>query len=75
MQRRLWWELWYDLAKSAFRQSMESDGRFRVGAFSRESGSVVLKLFSHLIYTKVNVTDVLSVRFAEINAAINCNYC
>jgi hypothetical protein len=50
MQTRLWWRLWWGLAESAFGGSLESGGRFYVGAFDRNLASVAVKMFSHLIY-------------------------
>jgi hypothetical protein len=45
----LWWRLWWGLTESAFSGSLESGGRFRVGAFGRNLTSVAVKMFSHLI--------------------------
>jgi hypothetical protein len=42
--------LWWGLAKSAFSRSLESGGRFCVGAFGRHMASVVVKVFSYSIY-------------------------
>jgi hypothetical protein len=49
MQKRLWWRLWWGIAESAFGGSLESGGRFYVGAFGRNLASVTVKMFSHLI--------------------------
>jgi hypothetical protein len=38
------------VAESAFGGSLESGGRFCVGAFGRNLASVAVKIFSHLIY-------------------------
>jgi hypothetical protein len=38
MKMRLWWRLWWGLAESTFGGSLESGGRFCVGAFGRKSG-------------------------------------
>jgi hypothetical protein len=53
--------------------SLESGGRFCVGAFGRNLASVVLKMFSHLIYFIKNFYKLCT--FSAIckhNAAINC---
>jgi hypothetical protein len=50
MQTWLWWRLWWVLAKSAFGGSLESGGRFCVGAFGRNLASVAVKMFSRLMY-------------------------
>jgi hypothetical protein len=55
MQTRLWWRLWWSLAESAFGGSLESDGRYCVSAFGKNMASVVVKMFSHLIYFIKNV--------------------
>jgi hypothetical protein len=63
MQMRLWWRLWW---------SLESGGRFCVGAFGRNLSSVAVKMFSHLIYLRRDVINsVRSMRFAK-TAAVNC---
>jgi hypothetical protein len=46
MQTRLWW----GLAESTFGESLESGGRFCVGAFGRNLASIVVKMVSCLIY-------------------------
>jgi hypothetical protein len=46
MQMKLLW----GLAESAFGGSLESGGRFCVGAFGRNLASVAKKMFSYLIY-------------------------
>jgi hypothetical protein len=45
-----WWRLWWCQAESAFSGSLESGGRFCVGAFGRNPASIAVKMFSHLIY-------------------------
>jgi hypothetical protein len=52
---------------SAFGGSLESGGRFCVGAFGRNLASVAMKMLSHLIYLKkINfINFVLSMRFAK----------
>jgi hypothetical protein len=50
MQMILWWRLWWGLAESAFSGSLESGGRFCVGAFGRNMASVAVKIFSNSIY-------------------------
>jgi hypothetical protein len=42
--------LWRSLTGSAFDESLESGGRFCVGAFGKNLVSVVVKTFSHFIY-------------------------
>jgi hypothetical protein len=69
MQTRLWW----GLAESAFGESLESGGRFCVGAFSRNLASVAVKMFSHSIcfinkFCKCCTFSAI----CEYNAAINC---
>jgi hypothetical protein len=67
------WCLWWGLAESAFGGSLESGGRFCVGAFGRNLASVALKMFLYLIqfikrfckFCTFNVTF-------KNNAAINC---
>jgi hypothetical protein len=55
----------------AFGGSLESGGRFCVGAFGRNQVSVAVEMFSHLTSFTTNfINFVLSLRFA--NAAINC---
>jgi hypothetical protein len=67
MQTRLWWRLLWGLAESAFVGSLESGGRFCVGAFDRNLASVAVKMFKHFIYFLRNVINVvLSMRFAKI---------
>jgi hypothetical protein len=39
MQTRLWWRLWWGLTNSEFGGSLESGGRFRVGAFGRKDNA------------------------------------
>jgi hypothetical protein len=39
--------LWWGMEESAFGGSLESGGRFCVGAFGRNLVSIVVKLFSH----------------------------
>jgi hypothetical protein len=46
MQKRKLW----GLTESVFGESLESGGRFCVGAFGRNLFSVAVKMFSHLIY-------------------------
>jgi hypothetical protein len=46
---RIWWRLWWSVEESAFGGSLESGGRFCVGAFSRNLASVDVKMFPHLI--------------------------
>jgi hypothetical protein len=41
--------LWWGLAESAFGGSLESGGRFCVGAFGRNMSSVAIKMFPHSI--------------------------
>jgi hypothetical protein len=40
------------------------------GAFGSNMASVTSKMFSHLVYMKINFIDVLSVGFAEKLAAV-----
>jgi hypothetical protein len=64
---RLCWYLWWGLAESAFGGSLESGGRFCVGAFGRNLTSVAVKMFSHLIYfIKKLYTFCTSIRYAKI---------
>jgi hypothetical protein len=51
---------------SGFGWSLESVGRFCVGAFNRNLASVAVKMFSHLIYfINTFYNFVLSMRLAE----------
>jgi hypothetical protein len=43
MQTRVWWRLRWGLAESAFGGSLESGGRFSVGAFVRNLASVAVR--------------------------------
>jgi hypothetical protein len=64
---------WWGLAESAFGGSLESGGRFCVGAFGRNLASVAVKIFSHLIYFIRKFYKFCT--FSAIckdNAAINC---
>jgi hypothetical protein len=48
-------------------ESLESGGRFCVGAFGRNLASVAVKMFPHLIYFLTNcINFVLSMRFEKI---------
>jgi hypothetical protein len=67
MQTGLWQSLRWGLAESAFGESLESGGRFCVGAFDRNLASVALKMFSHLIYfIKKLYKFCISTRFEKI---------
>jgi hypothetical protein len=68
MQTRLWWYLWWSLAEFAFDGSLESGGRFCVGAFGRNLASVAVKMFAHLIYLKINFY-----KFCTFNAICKAN--
>jgi hypothetical protein len=73
MQKKLWWRLWWGLAESPFGGSLESGGRFCVGALGRNLDSVAVKNFSHLIYFikkfyKFYTFNVI----CKDNSAINC---
>jgi hypothetical protein len=53
---------------SAFGESLESGGRFCVGAFGRNLASVAVKLFARLLYAVKKLDSLsctLSVRFTE----------
>jgi hypothetical protein len=53
-------------------RSLESGGRFCVGAFGRNLAAVAVKMFPRLIYFKRNAINfVHSMRFTD-NAGINC---
>jgi hypothetical protein len=51
--------------ESAFGRSLDTGGRFFVGAFGRNLASVAVKMFSHLIYF-IKSTNVL--RFQVLTA-------
>jgi hypothetical protein len=65
---RLWWGLWWGLVESAFGGSLETGGRFCVGAFGKNLASIAVKIFSHLIFlkNKCYINFVPSIRFAKI---------
>jgi hypothetical protein len=66
------WCLWWDLAESSFGGSLESGGRFFVGAFGKNLASFAMKMFPHLIYY---INEFYKCTFNAIckeNAAINC---
>jgi hypothetical protein len=55
-------------------RSIESGGRFCVGAFGRNLASVAVKMFSHLIYLIKKFEKFCTFNaICEDNAAINCN--
>jgi hypothetical protein len=57
----------------AFRKSLQSGGRFCVGAFGRNLAPVAVKTFSHLIYvTKIFYKFCTFDAICKDNAAINC---
>jgi hypothetical protein len=59
--------------ESAFGGSLESGGRFCVGAFGRNLASVAVKIFSHLIYFKKKFYKFCTFNvLCKDNAAINC---
>jgi hypothetical protein len=58
----LWWRLWWGLAESALDGSLESGGRFCVGAFGRNLAPVAVKMFSLCTLNAIS----------KDNAAINC---
>jgi hypothetical protein len=73
LQAMLWWCLWWGLAESAFGGSLESGGRFCVGAFGRNLASVAVKMFSHSIYfIKKFYKFCTFSAICKDNAAINC---
>jgi hypothetical protein len=45
--------LWWGLVKSAFGGSLESGGRFCVGAFGRNLASVTVTMLSYLLYKEI----------------------
>jgi hypothetical protein len=53
--------------------SLESDGRFCVGAFGRNLASAVVKMFSHLIYFKKKYKFCTLNAICKDNSAINCD--
>jgi hypothetical protein len=66
------------LAESVFCGSLESGGRFCVGAFGRNLVSVTMKKFSHLIYFIKKFYKLCTFQgICKDNVAINCNraYC
>jgi hypothetical protein len=67
------WRLWWGLAESAFGGSVESGGRFCIGAFGRNLASVAVKMFSHLIlFVKKCHKSCTFSAICKDNAAINC---
>jgi hypothetical protein len=60
------------LAESAFSRSLESGGRFCVGAFCRDLASVAVKIFSRLIYFVRKVYKRTFNTNCKDNAVINC---
>jgi hypothetical protein len=46
-------KVWSDLTECTFGGSLESGGRFCVGAFGRNLASVAVKMFPHLIYLEM----------------------
>jgi hypothetical protein len=61
------------LAESAFGGSLESGGRFCVGAFGRNLASVAVKMFSHLIYFKKEFYKFCTFNaICKYDAAVNC---
>jgi hypothetical protein len=64
MQTRLGWRL----TECAFCGSLESGGRFCVGAFGKNLASVAVKMFLHLIYLSRKFFNcVLSMRLAALH--------
>jgi hypothetical protein len=60
---------------SAFGGSLESSGRFCVGAFGRNLASVAVKMFSHLIYFMKKFYKFCTFNtICKDNAAINYTY-
>jgi hypothetical protein len=73
MQMRLWLRLWWSLAESAFGGSLDSGGRFCVGAFGRNTASVAVKMFSQLIYFIKQFYNCCTLNaICKDNAEINC---
>jgi hypothetical protein len=59
--------------ESAFGGSLESGGRFCVGAFGRNLASVAVKMFSHLIYFIKKFDKFCTLNaVCRDNSAINC---
>jgi hypothetical protein len=61
------------VAKPLFGGSMDSGGRFWVGAFGRNLASVAVRMFSHFAYFKKKCYKCCSFNaICKYNAAINC---
>jgi hypothetical protein len=71
MQTRLWWRLRWDLAEYAFGGSLESGGRFCLGAFGRNLASVAVKMYSHFNFFKTFYKFCTSSGICKDNAVIN----
>jgi hypothetical protein len=73
MGTRLWWHLWWSLAEPAFGWSLQSGGRFRVGAFGRNLASVAMKMFSRVIrFVNRFYEFCIFNAVLKYSAAINC---